>query len=156
MAGQRGFTLVELVMVIVIAGVLAIFAAPRVLSSNDFHARGFSDETQALLRFAQKTAVAQRRTVCVAFAAGSVTLSIASAAATFTCDSSLAGPRGESPARASARSGVTYSALPTDFNFDGLGQPLTSTGLAQATQTIRVSNASSVITVETVTGYVHE
>jgi MSHA pilin protein MshC len=143
-------------MVIVLTGILAVFAAPRIFSTNDFNARGFSDETLALLRFAQKTAIAQRRTVCVAFSSGSAALTIASAAATFTCDTALAGPKGEVPARISAKSGVTYGGTPSDFNFDGLGQPVTSTGSAQATQTIQVNNASSAITVETVTGYVHE
>ena len=64
---QRGFTLIELVMVLVLAGVLAVFAAPRLFSTGDFNARGFQDETLSLLRYAQKAAIAQRRTVCVTF-----------------------------------------------------------------------------------------
>lgn len=64
---QRGFTLIELIMVMVMLGVLAVFAAPRIFNSDDFYARGFHDETLALLRYAQKTAIAQRRTVCVTF-----------------------------------------------------------------------------------------
>jgi prepilin-type N-terminal cleavage/methylation domain-containing protein len=59
---QQGFTLIELIMVIVILGVLAVFAAPRIFNNADFYARGFHDETLALLRYAQKSAVAQRRT----------------------------------------------------------------------------------------------
>src|ERR1035437_3175100 len=102
---QRGFTLIELIMVMVMLGVLAVFAAPRIFNSDDFYARGFHDETLGLLRYAQKAAIAQRRTVCVVFAAGSATLSIASNAPTAstptpTCSpsSSLIGPRGESSA----------------------------------------------------------
>ena len=41
---QRGFTLIELVMVIVLAGVLAVVAAPKLFSTDDFYARGFHDE----------------------------------------------------------------------------------------------------------------
>ena len=48
--GQLGFTLIELVMVIAMLGVLAVFAAPRMFNSGDFYARGFHDETLALLR----------------------------------------------------------------------------------------------------------
>ena len=152
----RGFTLIELVMVIVLAGVLAVYAVPRIFSSNDFYAKGFHDETLSILRYAQKSAIAQRRTVCVSFSSNSASLTIAAAAATPTCSGSLVGPRGESPATASARPGVAFATLPTNFNFDGLGQPVTITGAAQATQVIQITGVANAITVETGTGYVHE
>lgn len=151
---QRGFTLIELVMVIVLLGILAVFAAPRMFNSGDFYARGFHDETLALLRFAQKSAIAQRRTVCVAFTTTTTTLTIAALAATSTCaNNPLVGPKGESPALITARTGVAYNLLPTDFSFDGLGQP-------SALTTIQVANSgtpiSLTITVEAGTGYVHD
>ncbi len=145
-------------MVIVMLGVLAVFAAPRIFNSNDFYARGFHDETLAYLRYAHKTAIAQRRTVCVSFGASSVTLGIASAAATFNCAAAgtLIGPRGESPATLNAKAGVSFGVTPTNFNFDGLGQPITGAGALMARQTIQVSNAANSIAVEAATGYVHE
>jgi MSHA pilin protein MshC len=124
---QRGFTLIELIMVIVILGVLAVYAAPRMFNSGDFYARGFHDETLGYLRYAQKTAIAQRRTVCVTFATSSVTLAIASSPSTFNCAAAdtLYGPKGESPVTLTARPGVSYSTTlaPADFNFDGLVNP---------------------------------
>lgn len=154
---QRGFTLIELVMVIVLLGVLAVFAAPRIFNSNDFNARGFHDETLAFLRYAQKTAIAQRRTVCVTFSGTTgASLGIASAPATSTCNIALRGPKGDSPGTITAKAGVAYSGVPTSFNFDGLGQPVNAAGVVVATQIIQVSNAAKAITVETVTGYVHE
>lgn len=157
--GVPGFTLIELIMVIVMLGVLAVVAAPKIFNSNDFNARGFHDETLALLRYAQKAAIAQRRTVCVSFPSdSSASLTMASAPATFDCAASVAlrGPTSDA-ASITAKSGVTYSApQPSAFNFDGLGQPITSAGVAKATQTIQVNNAAKSITVETVTGYVHE
>lgn len=152
-AHQRGFTLTELIMVIVVLGILAVFAAPRMFNTGDFYARGFHDETLALLRYAQKSAIAQRRTVCVTFTTTSATLTIAATAATASCAGNLVGPKGESPATIAARSGVTYHSQPADFTFDGLGQ--SSTG-----QTINVdSNGTTIslaVIVESVTGYVHE
>ena len=153
---QRGFTLIELIMVMVLIGVLAVFAAPRIFNSGDFNARGFHDETLALLRYAQKTAIAQRRTVCVTFSGNtSASLRIASAAATPSCNTDLRGPKGDSPGIITAKAGVAYSAAPGNFNFDGLGQAVDSTGALLATQTIQIGNAANVV-VETGTGYVHD
>ncbi|MDZ4073272.1 MAG: GspH/FimT family protein [Hylemonella sp.] len=74
-ARSHGFTLIELIMVLMLLGVLAVVLVPRI-NPQDFGARGFYDETLALLRYAQKTAIAQRRTVCVALNAGGVALTI--------------------------------------------------------------------------------
>lgn len=162
--GQAGFTLIELIMVITLLGVLAVFAAPRIFNGGDFYARGFHDETLALLRYAQKTAIAQRRTVCVAFsqpAPASATLSIASVAASGACDRSLTGPNQTCTGGPyglsgciTARSGVSYRESPATLSFDGLGQP-TATSL-----TVQVENSgvaiSQTVTIEPVTGYVHD
>ncbi len=149
----RGFTLIELVMVLVMLGVLAVFAAPRVFNRGDFEARGFHDQTLSTLRFAQKTAIAQRRTVCVAFTATSVTLTRASAEADSNCDTSLLGPRGEAVLQAPGN--VAFTVTPAAFRFDGLGQPLVGAN-TPAPRSIQVANATPSITVEAVTGYVHD
>ena len=151
--GLRGFTLVELVMVMVLAAVLAIFAVPRFISMSDFNARGFHDETLTLLRYAQKTAIAQRRSVCVVFTADSATLGLDadqnSATGSSGCEASLAGPRGDNPGRVTARSPVVYATTPTAVTFDALGQP-------GAGQTIQVLGAAQQLVIEAVTGYVHQ
>lgn len=157
----RGFTLIELIMVILVMGVLAVYAAPRVLNTGDFYAQGFHDETLGLLRYAQKTAVAQRRTVCVAFTSTTAKLTIASAAASNVCNTDLIGPNVNCPtsggkqACIAAQRNVTYIAplVPMTFSFDGLGQP----SIGQSLDVISGSSAlGKPITVEAVTGYVHE
>lgn len=155
-SSQFGFTLVELITVIVLLGILSIFAAPRLFNSDLFNARGFHDETLAFIRYAQKAAIAQRRTVCVTFNVNSATLAVASQAATVNCDTPLRGPNGDSHGNISARGGAGYEILPTDFNFDGLGQPVNASGTLEPTQIIQVKSAANTITIETVTGYVHE
>lgn len=154
----RGFTLVELVMVIVMLGVMAVFVAPKFAGTSVFNARGFHDETLAYLRYAQKAAVAQRRTVCVTFTANSISLSMASLPQSWTCDVDLSGPRGERPATTAAKAGVQFmgGAAPANFRFDSLGQPVSATGVALTAATIQVDGASASITVESGTGYVHE
>lgn len=142
---QRGFTLVELVMVIVIVGILAAVAAPRFFDANVFQSRGFADQVQAALRYAQKVAVAQRRFVCVAFTANSVTLTSGSTAA---CGTPLPAPTGE--ASYVAPSGITFTAVPASFNFNALGSPSFA-----AARTINIAGASKGVTIEAETGYVH-
>lgn len=147
--GIKGFTLIELVVTILLGGILAIIVAPRLLDLDTFSARGFQDETLALLRYAQKSAISHRRTVCVAFGSGSATLTIASVADSSTCDTNLVGPKGESPATITAKTGVSYASTPTAFNFNALGQP-------SIAATISVSGVSSTVTIEAETGYVHD
>ena len=160
---QNGFTLIELVMVVVLMGVLAAYVAPR-FTGTALSERGLHDETMAYLRFAHKTAIAQRRTVCVAFTSSSLTLTMAASAGATNCASAaaLTGPKGDSPVVVNAKSSVTYSGTPTSFAFDGLGQPInTSTGAAITAQAslpaIAVNGLTGkAITVEVGTGYVHD
>ena len=159
---SRGFTLIELIMVIVILGVLAVVAAPRILNIGDFAARGFHDETLSILRYAQKTAIAQRRMVCVTFNAvgnpNSATLTYldlvnGQAIAANGCNTNLTGANGATPAIIRATNGVTYNAA-ANFNFDGLGQPVNPAGVALAANQVIQINAADAITVEAATGFV--
>jgi MSHA pilin protein MshC len=161
---QHGFTLIELVVVIVLLGVLAAVAVLRTFKSTDFYALGFQDETLGLLRYAQKAAVAQRRTVCVAFPSASmVNLTIAANAGNATCNTPLVGPNENCMADLSkptacvrARTGVSFSNTPADFNFNALGQPVDASGITVGSQVIQINGRASKITVEAETGYVHD
>ncbi|MGA7593731.1 MAG: prepilin-type N-terminal cleavage/methylation domain-containing protein, partial [Gallionella sp.] len=94
---QQGFTLIELIMVMVIVGVMAVFAAPRFFDANIFKSRGFADQVQATLRYAQKEAIAQHRNVCVGITASTITLKIANTSgAGVACGPNLNLPAGGS------------------------------------------------------------
>lgn len=142
-----GFTLLELIVIIAIIGILAVVALPRLQQDEGFKQRALHDETLAALRYAQKAAIAQRRTVCVTASASGLALTIASTAGAATCNTNLASPGGGSPFTVSAPSGVSYSAA-ASFSFNSLGQP-------SAAQTFQVNGLADSITVEAGTGYVH-
>lgn len=152
---QSGFTLVELIMTMVIVGIIAAVAAPRFFESNVFQSRGFADQVQATLRYAQKAAIAQHRLVCVAFAANSVTLTIDSdIPPDDACNPAPAGnlqsPTGEANYVINAPGGIAFTAVPANFSFNALGSPSFTVA-----QVINVTGATNAITIEAETGYVH-
>jgi MSHA pilin protein MshC len=153
---QSGFTLIELITVILLVGILSVVAVPRIFDMAAFNARGLQDATLSFLRYAQKTAIAQRRVVCLGFTSNSATLNISAVSGSTACNTPLRGPTGDFPGTLTAKTGVFYAAHPAGVNFNGLGQPVDASGAALATQTLQVKGMSSAITVEAVTGYVHE
>ena len=56
-AGAAGYTLVELVIVLTVAGILAATMGPRLFTQSVFSERGYADEVAAALRITQKAAV---------------------------------------------------------------------------------------------------
>jgi MSHA pilin protein MshC len=155
----RGFSLTELVVVIIIAGILAAATIAR-YSNVSLDTRGFTDQTLAMLRYAQKTAISQRRTVCVSIAANAVSLSyLVPPAANTTCPgTSIVQPGGSSAFSVATPSGVsvTLGGTTSPFSFSPLGQPSGSTGVPMtAAVTVTVTgDVVNTITIEQETGYV--
>lgn len=55
---QQGFTLVELITVLIILGIVSAVAAPRLFNNAVFTERGYADDVAASLRYAQRIAIA--------------------------------------------------------------------------------------------------
>lgn len=72
-----GFTIVELVTVMVVLGILAAIAVPRLGQLDAFTSSAFRNEVLSALHHAQKSAVSHRRLVCATVNAQSVQLQIA-------------------------------------------------------------------------------
>jgi MSHA pilin protein MshC len=168
-ARRRGFTLPELVMTIVIVGILVAVTAPRFVSWKGFASRGFYDEAQAVVRFAQKTAIAWRRPIVVC-----VTATDIRAISDVISDANCAAPAypvmhpvTNVALRSTAPNGVTLSPA-GNFSFNGMGQPTPGTNFSfvdgSGNPTLAAITLTSTITddparqikVEAQTGYVHQ
>ena len=60
---KKGFTLVELTIIIALMGIVATIMGPRMINSTVFSNRTNKDTVLFLLRLGQKSAIAQRRDV---------------------------------------------------------------------------------------------
>ena len=154
---SAGFTLVELIVILLVLGILAVFILPR-QNMSVFRERADFDEVMSALQYARKAAIAKRRYVCVALSGTAVTLTIdpnppEATAAAFggSCPfaTALALPVPDSRCttsnQACVRATTLTSSAPT-FQFDARGR-------ASAGTTVTVSGYTP-ITIEDETGYV--
>ena len=147
---MKGYTLVELTAVLVVIGIIAAVAVPRMVGPDGFQSRGFYDQATATVRYAQKIAIAQRRPVFVCVNAPSVgDISVAYAAGCATQISDSSG----TPLKVSAPGGVTLAPT-TNFSFlSGLGRTGAQVTITLAS-TVAGDPARSIV-IENETGYVH-
>lgn len=162
-----GYTLVELIAVLLIVGVLAAIGIPRLMDSGT-GARAYALEVGGGLRQAQKSALAHRRLVCVDLSVVPLRLSIASSnpAPAGGCDRALpvtdvAGPaRDPGLATALALRGNTAPLPPQPtmlyFQPDGsVSADAAGTLPVSATVTISIGNAPQAqVSIEGSTGHV--
>jgi MSHA pilin protein MshC len=175
MRKQAGFTLAELVLVMVVIGILASVAVPRMFDMGQFSARGTRDFVGAALRYAQKSAIAMRRNVCVSVTATQLNVTYASTSgAGQSCAPTYppATPGNPTPdpvnSVANPGNGLPYSntsnALPqkapvatsASVVFDAQGRPLSTTTYAPLTSTltITVTGHATPLSIEPETGTV--
>lgn len=154
-----GFTLTEMVVVMIILGVLAAFLVPSLTGVGVVQQRADYDKVGFALQYARKSAIAKRRYACVAVSSSAVTLTIdpnppESTATPFggTCPFATALPL-PAPDKTCAGTNqtctksISLSSSAGSFQFDPLGR-------ASTTVTISVTGFPS-MKVESETGLVH-
>lgn len=113
-----GFTLVELVVILLIVGVLAVSATARLGDIDQFGARGFGDELVSATRFAQRYAVASGCTVRITINAGGYSITTQDAVCGF--GTAVQAPGGSAFVGA-APSGVSVVAGTGSYDFSATG-----------------------------------
>ncbi|MBS1187475.1 MAG: type secretion system protein [Burkholderiaceae bacterium] len=146
-----GFTMTELVMVIVIIGILAVAAIPRFFDRQAFESRGFHEQIKAVVRYAHKAAIAQHRAVFVNTTVNAICLTYVADAA---CTNVTAADVVLNPAngqRFSQTAPANVSLTAASFSFSALGQPSTGAVTIGVTGDGMTRN----VVIERETGYVH-
>ncbi|HEX6364186.1 MAG TPA: prepilin-type N-terminal cleavage/methylation domain-containing protein [Albitalea sp.] len=156
-ARTGGFTLPELTAVLLLAAILATVALPRMLDRGGFAARGAADFIASSMRYAQKSAIAMRRNVCVTVGTERLAISVAAdAGSAQPCAAALADPATGWPFDSRPYDGGATVATPATLVFDALGRPLASPGVALAAPlALTVNGHAAPIRLEPETGYVH-
>ena len=156
---SAGFTLIELITVMVLLGILSVVALPRMgMTSAAYQAQAFSEQVRSALQYAQKTAVSHRRLVCAAVTSTSVTLTVASLNGASSCSGTTLTGAGNGDGSAFATSpnsaSVTISPTATVY-FQPSGQ-VSSDGAGSTVSDFSFTVAGNpAIAVQGATGYVN-
>ena len=146
-APQRGFTLMELIGILILVGVLAVVVLPKFDSIGSFAPTRYRDELIATLRDAAHAAMSHRRLVCASLGTSGLSLSIAASNTPGSppsgCSTTYLPARGQALA---APAGISTSATPTAFlYFQPSGRVTTdAAGTTAGNWTISVSGESAI------------
>lgn len=153
MQHQRGFTLVELVTVMIIVGLISAFALPRFFDTQRFDNRGFYSEVINAVRYAQQLAVAINCNTQVVLTTGTpsmytVTLDDDNLDCTGATFNTLApNPVTGQAGFTGSSSSTSISATASTFTFSALGVPSIDPTITVGENSFRIN---------AVTGYIEE
>jgi prepilin-type N-terminal cleavage/methylation domain-containing protein len=152
---QSGFTMNELIVVLVLVGVTSVFILPKLQASLGMRDGAWRDEVLASMRYAQKSAVAHRRLVCASVAGTAITLTIATVNPAVACNASLKGLDGGATFASTGNSSAGTAVSPVGTIYFQPDGRVTSdgAGTTSSTRTISMEGADDV-TVNGETGHV--
>ena len=143
---MRGFTLVELIMVIVITGILAAVVGPRFFDRRVFDERLFFEESLSAARYAQKLAVACGCPIRTQVSDTGYALSYAAVCGGNAAGSAVANPSGGSYSAGNPQA-VAVSSPGLNVTFDSLGS-------ASGANTVRFGANAFSFTVHPSSGFI--
>lgn len=149
---QAGFTLVELVAVMILIGILSVLALPSLDSALSFRETEFRARVIAALRHAQKTAVSHRRLVCAEFAASSLSLTV-DHDRSFTCDSRVLNLPDVAGNQVQGSGNAAFSTVPPSLFFQPDGR-VTTDAAGAVPAAVNTSIDGRAFIIQGSTGYV--
>ena len=128
-ADSRGFTIIELIMVVVLIGILAVSVVPKFMDTSAISLQGGAAMVAADIRYTQELAMSTHSPKTITFTTSDTFYTVNSQTMNL-------------PSRVSISSGAT-------FTFNSLGEPTTGGG---SSVEIQAGSSTKSITVESYTG----
>lgn len=144
----NGFTLVELIVVIILAGIIAAYAIPR-LNLDGFRAQGFEQQATAAIRYGQKQAIGSGCNINVSISTSACTVQYGAPVETgcAAASTSLVNPASGQNNFCNSSIPDSGAVLPASVQFDRIGRPSGS---------LSINFGTATITIEPETGFAYE
>ena len=141
---QLGFTLIELILVIVLLGIISAVALPRFTGSSGFDQRVLFDDTLNAVRYAQKVAIATGCKTRISISANSYTLLRENSCGSDDFSSSLTveHPATGESSYTGSQADVSLTATQANTTFDALGRANTDNTISVGSRRIAIIAAT--------------